>query len=229
MHIVILPGWQQNSEHWRTISEQLTLAAIKHTLIDLPGFGKEPYQKQLLTIQDMATWLEERLTDISTNDTLVLVGHSYGGRIATVVASHKSNNIKGLVLIGSPNLYHPDFKTRLMKICNLLLLPFKKFIPERIKILLRSSDYKAVRGTELQNLFAEIIDEDQTQLLTKITIPTKLLWGDTDTQVPLSVARAMSELLPNASLEIIDGVGHDIHLEKPQLLAAKIITYAENL
>jgi pimeloyl-ACP methyl ester carboxylesterase len=51
-------------------------------------------------------------------------------------------------------------------------------------------------------------------------IPVLLLWGDDDPIIPVQHARAAHELLPHATLEVFDGVGHFPHVEAPERFVA---------
>ncbi len=229
MKLVILPGWQQNSEHWQTVKNILTEQGHDVEIIDLPGFGQEPYVNGIETITDVADWLESKLANLTSKSDYMLIGHSFGGRVAATLAARQPTNLKAVVLNGSPNLYHTDFRTKIKKTLSKLLGIAKPFLPENFKANLRSADYQAVRGTELETLFKNIIGENQTVLLRNIQIPIYLLWGKNDPQVPISVAYAIEKIIPSVKVDIINDAGHDLHLEKPQLLAAKLKSYVENI
>jgi pimeloyl-ACP methyl ester carboxylesterase len=57
---------------------------------------------------------------------------------------------------------------------------------------------------------------DTRDVLTSIDVPTLLLWGAEDARSPVSVARAMHELVPDARLEVIAGAGHVSNMERPE-------------
>jgi pimeloyl-ACP methyl ester carboxylesterase len=61
-------------------------------------------------------------------------------------------------------------------------------------------------------------DEDLRQL----RMPTALIWGDRDGLFRIEGARAMAEAFPDATLEVLEGCGHAIHLECPDRLADAI-------
>ena len=51
----------------------------------------------------------------------------------------------------------------------------------------------------------------------KLSMPLTLLWGDEDTITPLSQAKALQKLVPNARLLVLAGVGHIPQIENPAL------------
>ena len=229
MRIYILPGWQQNSTHWEDVVSLLSGAGHSATAIDIPGFGTEPFIPECTTLEAIADWTQKKIQSMSQHEKFVLIGHSYGGRITAELAARHMSGLAGIILIGSPNLYRPDLSTRARKLLASLLKPISRFVPDTLKEQFRSTDYSAVRGQELQTLFQNIITKDQTDRLSEIAIPTALICGSLDAQAPVRIAHEIHTRIKDSTLDLIDGVGHDVHLEKPQLLAAKINTYVESL
>jgi pimeloyl-ACP methyl ester carboxylesterase len=62
-----------------------------------------------------------------------------------------------------------------------------------------SSDYKA-SATVLKETMKIILNEDQTQYLPNINVPTLLLWGSLDKDTPISDAKKMEKLIPDCGL-----------------------------
>jgi pimeloyl-ACP methyl ester carboxylesterase len=50
--------------------------------------------------------------------------------------------------------------------------------------------------------------------------PTLILWGDRDRIIPVDHAYATHELLPGSRLEIVEGAGHFLPIERPDVVAA---------
>ena len=61
-----------------------------------------------------------------------------------------------------------------------------------------------------------IPDRGLTKRAHRITMPTLLLWGDSDGVVPSAYGQAFQQLLPNPTLQIIDRCGHLPQLERPE-------------
>jgi len=58
--------------------------------------------------------------------------------------------------------------------------------------------------------------------LHRITVPTLVLWGESDGIVTPEYGRAYSEKIPNAQFETIAKAGHLPHLEQPKAFVATI-------
>jgi pimeloyl-ACP methyl ester carboxylesterase len=62
-------------------------------------------------------------------------------------------------------------------------------------------------------------------LLGGVTTPTLVVWGRDDRIVPLECAERYQKTLPHARLEIVDGAGHFVDMEKPDELASLVTRF----
>ena len=77
-----------------------------------------------------------------------------------------------------------------------------------------SSDY-AQASPMMRRILSKVVNEDLTARLSLIKAPTLLVWGTEDTATPLSDARKMESLIPDAGLVAFDGCGHYSFLANP--------------
>ncbi|HEV3225870.1 MAG TPA: alpha/beta fold hydrolase [Acidimicrobiales bacterium] len=56
-------------------------------------------------------------------------------------------------------------------------------------------------------------------------VPTLVIWGDKDHVIPVSHAFIAHELMPDSRLEIIEGAGHFVPIEQPDLIAALLADF----
>jgi len=217
MKTIILHGWGHNAQLWQGLADKLPDTVA----IDLPGFGDELLVKDDWGIPQYADWVQEK---IKKNNHAILIGHSFGGRVAAEIASKQSKNLKALVLAGAPCLYRPTKKTKL-KIK--LYKSLKTFLPENTHKIFYSEDLKF--AGELKKIFRKVVVYDQTRKLKKINVPTLLIWGENDDQAPLRIAEEMSYLIPNSELKIIEKAGHNAFLEKPNLFFGWANEFIKNI
>lgn len=218
MKIIILPGWRHNSALWQNLTAKLGHDAIA---LDLPGFGKEPLVKEDWGIPDYALWVVGK---ISKYKDVILIGHSFGGRVAVEITAQRQKNIRGLILSGTPSLYRPALSTQI-KIRAYKLL--KNLIPKSFRKLFYSDDLR--KAGNLEKIFRRVVRHDQALELKKITLPTLLIWGKKDTEVPLRIAKEMGEILPNSKLKVIEDAGHNAFLESPNLFYGYVKDYISHL
>jgi pimeloyl-ACP methyl ester carboxylesterase len=72
----------------------------------------------------------------------------------------------------------------------------------------------------------KLVNEDLTPVLPHITAPTLLIWGEDDTETPVSCAMVMQKLIPHAELVVLKNAGHFSYLDqygKFRLLVRKFL------
>lgn len=220
MKIIVLHGWNQDKNSWKKFQSQFPNDEV--ILFDLPGFGDEPLINEDWGIPEYAAWTHKRIEGFG-EDNVVLLGHSFGGRIASFLASQRPSWLKGLVLYGAPALYRPRTSIRL-KISAAKILKGAGFSGSANNEELRDADNK-----KMGLIFRKSVLFDQTELLGKINVPTLLVWGSDDRDVPLQIAHEMKQLIPGSKLVIVDNVGHNVHLENSNLFYGTIKKFLESL
>jgi pimeloyl-ACP methyl ester carboxylesterase len=63
---------------------------------------------------------------------------------------------------------------------------------------------------------------DHSHEIENLTIPTLLLWGDSDPISPIAVGEHLLSLLPDATLAVVEGGTHSFAGEQPALVARLI-------
>jgi pimeloyl-ACP methyl ester carboxylesterase len=70
-----------------------------------------------------------------------------------------------------------------------------------------------------------VVNEDLTSQLSGINVPTLLIWGENDTATPVSDARKMEHLIPDAGLVTFPGCGHYSFLDNPAQFRAVLNSF----
>jgi pimeloyl-ACP methyl ester carboxylesterase len=194
----------------------------------MPGFGNEPLISEEWNIPDYAEWVDNKIKKELPNSNIILLGHSFGGRVASYLASKTPRYLKGLILYASPCLYRPTPKIK-RKIATYKLL--KKILPQSLLNIFKSDDQKNVENTALAKIFSKTIPFDQTTELKKINVPTYILYGEKDASVRRAIIDEMEVLIPGASKIIVPNGSHMLHSENPILfngIIKKIILEIES-
>ena len=92
---------------------------------------------------------------------------------------------------------------------------------ERMRQRYGSSDYRAAQGI-MRDVLVAAVNETYEGQLSRITQPVELVWGEHDDQVPVSVAQQAADMLDDARLTVLDGVGHSAPTDVPAALAAAL-------
>ena len=74
-----------------------------------------------------------------------------------------------------------------------------------------------------------LLAADLTPLLPDIAVPTLILGASHDDITPVEIQHLMAEQMPNAQLELIDGVGHNMKVEIPDVLADRTLRFVEDI
>jgi pimeloyl-ACP methyl ester carboxylesterase len=67
-----------------------------------------------------------------------------------------------------------------------------------------------------------LYDTDTTDRLTKIEVPTLVLWGDDDRRSPMNIAEQLHDAIPDSELAIIANAGHVSNMEQPEGFNAQV-------
>lgn len=222
--LILLHGWGGNKEYWDSLKEQfIDYAEIE--AVDFPGFGKEKLVSDEWGVPDYASWLEKRIKQ-SKDKEIILLGHSFGGRVAAEIAARNPKWLKGLILDASPCLHRPSSKT-LLKIKAYKTL--KKFMPDRVKDLLYPKDLTDANKRGLGKIFRKVVRHDQTMQLTKVKVPTLIIWGENDKEVPLRIGKEMHKLIPNSTIEVFSNTGHFPLVDNPYLYYGVVKKFIQNI
>ena len=206
--ILLLHGWGQNIEMMKPIGDNFC-DKFRVTILDLPGFGESDEPKSPWTIEMYSEFLEDFVEKLNIKKPIV-IGHSFGGRVAIRFSSR--NSIEKLVLFGSPCIRIQEdlpFSVRLLKAVK--KLPGLNEIGEYMKQYIGSRDYKAASPIMRETLVF-VVNEDLSKFAREIEEPTLLIWGDNDTEAPLSDARELEKIMIDAALIILPGT-HYAYLE----------------
>ena len=112
--IVFLHGWGQNIDMMKPLGNKF-INDYNLLYIDLPGFGKSLEPDYPWTVYDYAKCINTIVNDLKLKK-IVLVGHSFGGRIGLIYSS--IYNVDKLVCLASPyckELNKLPFKTKVYK------------------------------------------------------------------------------------------------------------------
>ncbi len=226
--LIILHGWGQSKKHWEDFIKQVqALSYIPVEAIDLPGFGEEPVVSTGWGVPEYAQWVSHKISETTNpGDKVILLGHSFGGRISSYIAAHNPEWLRALILYGAPSLYRPDAATT-RKIAVYKLL--KRIMPNVVRRLFYSDDLKVSKNTGMEKIFRNVVTFDQAITLPNIKVPTLLIWGEHDAAVPLRIAQEMNQLIPSSYLQVVPEMGHNAHLENPVLFHGMVRNFIQNL
>ena len=90
-----------------------------------------------------------------------------------------------------------------------------------------SSDY-AQASPRMRAILSKCVNEDLKSVMPDIKAPTLLIWGEQDTATPLSDAKVMEKLIPEAALVPFSGCGHYSFLDNPVQFGAVLESFLKS-
>lgn len=231
--LLLMHGWGCDHTTVRSIA---AVASQSHKVynVDFPGFGESPEPADVWDVFAYAGILE-KFIDLMGIENPVLVGHSFGGRVAIILAARKKAS--KVVLVDAAGIkprrsfkyYYKVYTFKAAKAVMRLLMG-REGAQKRIdKMRARrgSSDY-AQASPKMRAIMSRVVNQDLSHLLPDITAPTLLVWGEADTATPLADARKMNSLLPDSGLVSFPGCGHYSFLDNPRQFAAVLKSFLKS-
>lgn len=222
--LLFLHGWRGQKEVWNGVIQKLgnyEIGKFNAYALDLPGFGKSDVPKNAMTVGDYAKVVAGFIKKLELKN-VVVVGHSFGGRVGIKLAAQHPELISKLVLADSAGFAMEPNKKSLMsgaaKIVKPLFKPkFMQGLRKKIYQSIGAEDYLAT--PDLQKTFVNVIGEDLTEDMKNITCPTLIISGENDIDTPVEFGQKMQSLIPNSKFLILSAAGHFSFIDQPEKFA----------
>lgn len=243
--LVLLHGFTGGGEAW---SPFLPAFARRWRVVvpDLPGHGGTDVPADSFSMEVCADHLSGILDRLHVRRAVV-VGYSLGGRTALTWALRHPERVRGLVLeSASPGIDSTSERAQrreqdeaLAKFIEeegvaafvdrwerLPLFASQTGLPEQVREEIRrrrlGNSPPGLAGS-LRTMGAGVMEPLQGKLAS-LSMPTLLLAGSLDEKY-CSLAETTGALLPDASVDIVEGAGHAIHIERPGEWLRRVETF----
>jgi pimeloyl-ACP methyl ester carboxylesterase len=223
--VLALHGWARSHRDFDAVVAPAGAPPLPALALDLPGFGTSPPPPEAWGAEAYAAAVAPVLADMGAP--VVVLGHSFGGRVALHLAVQYPEVVQSLVLTGAPLLAASSRSGRVApgyRVARRLhrLGVVSDQAMERARQRYGSADYKAAQGIMRQVLVRSVNETDESQL-DAVTCPVQLVWGSDDTAAPLEVAERALARLARGELAVSPGVGHMTPLLIPDVLRAAVV------
>ncbi|MFH1896124.1 MAG: alpha/beta hydrolase [bacterium] len=222
--IIILHGWGACGSRFKEAKNLLENRGYKVFTPDLPGFGPSRPPVNPLTLGDYVEFVKKYISKEKL-ERAVLVGHSFGGRVACEYAALGPKELEKLILVAPSGIKHPSIKAVVFKsVAKLGKTVFggNESLRRLLYRVVRERDY--YRASPVMRVtMSRVLQSDLRPNLNKINVSTLIVWGEKDTFVPVKDARIMEREIPHSTLKILKNEGHLFPYEKPHKFV-KIIT-----
>lgn len=234
--LVLVHGWGMNAAVWEPLLELLT-PKYRVTRVELPGHGYSAMNDEHYSLNAWA----EALVEIAP-DNAIWLGWSLGGLVVLQAAVEQLNrnsaNIRALYMMSAtpcfaqkenwrcamPVATLQQFAENLEKNVEATLLRF-------LSLQIKGSEHSRDLLKQLRKGFAKrpaptaaalktglgfLRDANISTELETIRLPIHWTFGQRDTLVPACAAESIQQLMPDASLQVVEGAGHVPFLSHPE-------------
>ncbi|MBU7043028.1 MAG: alpha/beta hydrolase [Theionarchaea archaeon] len=165
----------------------------------------------------------------------VLIGHSLGGGIALDYVLSFPHTVRALILISTSPIFQVP-----QKFLDMILSDFDGFIATIMTMgFCEDASEKAkklfvqtMKATGAQTVYHDYVCANTFDIQDRIhhiTVPTLILAPAEDQMLPLDISIFLSEHIKDSSLKIIEGAGHMVIVEHPDLVNTEIQSFMDEL
>jgi pimeloyl-ACP methyl ester carboxylesterase len=235
--IIVLHGWGLSADAFTPLKNVLENKGFRVFIPDLPGFGKAESPTAPVDLSFYVDYLHAYIQCNRISQPIV-IGHSFGGRIALKFQYICPGVIHALVLTGVPG-FTPTPRKRLVIFIALAKIgkivfsipPFNLFqskLRSWYYYLVGARDYYRA-NTIMRETFKKIVQERLDIYMKKISVPCMLVWGASDLITPLWIAKRMKETINGATLQIIPDTDHGVSYKQPELFYSTITSFLQTV
>lgn len=224
-HILCMHGWGGNMDSFKPLTRDLSGSA-RLIAVDFPGHGRSPEPDGVWQVDEFKAQILALLDEIGA-PRVDIVAHSFGGRVALMLAAENPERVGRMVLTGCAGLLPRrsgglQFKQAVFSAlkAGYESAPVQKLLGKNADKLtsmlqskLGSADYRALSG-DMRRTFVNVINQDLEWCLSRIQASTLLFWGENDTATPLWMGQTMEKEIPDAGLVVMPGATHFAYLER---------------
>ena len=223
--LLLLHGWGGKAASFLPVTRDFSAARTVYA-VDFPGHGNSPEPPEPWSVTEYMEliWAFMRRMDIVGCD---IIAHSFGGRVALLLAATYPEGVGRMVLTGCAGLLPRAGGRRSMRarayralraladnaLTRRLLGEHMDAWREALVQRFGSADYRALSPT-MRPTFNRIVRQDLRPILPKVRASVLLIWGVNDDSTPLWLGEEMEREIPDAALIRLEGCGHFAYLER---------------
>jgi 2-hydroxy-6-oxonona-2,4-dienedioate hydrolase len=220
--IILVHGLGISSIYLMPVAEVLAKRYSVY-LPDLPGFGKSEKPLKVLNIKEHAISLAEFMDALHLQK-MILLGNSFGCQVIAEFAVLFPERVSSVIFVG-PTV-NPEERSVFKQ--GRALLADTKLEPKWQRKVANKDYMKAGVVRTLKTGWDSLSDKIEEKL-PHVQSPVLVVRGTKDPFVSGNWARTVTNLLPNGRLVEIEGKGHTLNSNAPELLAREVTQFLENV
>ena len=219
-HMLVLHGWGGEINSMLPIINTYK-QSYKVIAIDFPGHGKSDLANSW-NVTDYMEYIHSFILQLNL-DNLIVVGHSFGGRVGILLSATYPALVEKLILIDSGGiipkrsfkyyikLYSYKFAKHFMRVIIRNKEEYEKYIEEKRRQR-SSSDFNAL-VPEMRSTFIKVVNQNLKPYLKKIICPTLIIFGEFDEDTPIYMGKILHKSIKNSEFYILENCGHFSYLD----------------
>ena len=250
--ILLIHGYTASLYVWKTTAPMLADAGFHVVAIDLLGFGYSDKPSWFdYSIASQARIVARFMNRIGLGRATVL-GSSYGGAVAAILALDYSERVEKLILVdtvANDNLKnHPILKLAAIPGIGEAVTPFlvdsRAFQRYRMRGTLARANHRLITDERVESILRPLTaaDAHHSLLATSrawsanrieedahlINQPTLIIWGEDDTVIPVDDGHRLHESILNSRFVILKNCGHVPQEEKSELFTELVTEFCRD-
>ena len=209
--MVLMHGWGQNKEMMQAIFDHFK-DRFHVVSLDFPGFGESAEPPEPWGVPEYEAYFAEFINALGLKDP-ILIGHSFGCRVAIRYAADHQDNVRKMCLTGAAGIKPKrgldyQIRTKAYKAGKWFLKvtgQTKKL--EELQNNSGSEDYRNAKGV-MRATFVKVVNDDLAPVLKDVKCPVLLVWGEFDEAAPLWMGQQMEKEMADAGLAVFEGDDH---------------------
>ncbi len=229
--VLLLHGWGASADTFATLL-RLSRTPRRLLALDLPGFGQSPIGRGEWTTSKYAGLVRSFMAQCGGTS---LLGHSYGGAVSIRVAAEAPAVIDRLLLCAASGVRFPLTSAatrrvrrykRLRRLAGILPARARQAALEGLAQRFGSEDYRT--AGPMRPTLVHAVQEDLRPLAERISVPTLIVWGESDPELPLDpYGTTLAGLVGPGELVTFSASGHFPFLDEPVRFAAVVDAFMD--
>ena len=166
-----------------------------------------------------------------------VVGHSMGSQVGQILAAAEPERVERLVLIGSGTSFDTPELREFAAVLDQLRDPVPTELARDFQV---STIHAPIPGELLATFVGEslkvpahvwqqamkgVLEFRSGSFLSRLRMPTLIVWGDHDAIVSRSEQEALRQGIGGARLRVFEDTGHAVHWERTERFAGELLAF----
>lgn len=223
--LLLVPGMLNDERVWDDVLAGLPAMAAETRIVPVTGADSMPGLAA-------AAWAQ--VADLAPDRPLVLAGFSLGGYVVLEMLARPHRPVAAAALVSTQARPETaEAAARRLQTIARMAADFEALVDGIVRFGTQGADaelQQRLRRMMLavgpvaaeRQMRAIMARQDHRERLAALDLPVQVLCGREDRIVPCAAAEELAALIPGAGLDIVDGAGHMLPLERPAAVLAAL-------